>query len=136
IDGITLPLADPFFVIATQNPFESEGTFPIIEAQKDRFMFSYRVTHLADEEELGVIRRASQDDLDWERFSKSLKPLANAAEILRLIGTAKTVRIEPPVHLYIKDLVMATRSHSDVRLGASSRASIALVQSSKVAAAL
>jgi MoxR-like ATPase len=136
IDGITTPLSRPFFVMATQNPYEYEGTFPLIEAQKDRFMFSTRITHLSREEEMKIIERADSGILDWAIFSKKLAPLAGPEIISRCSEIVQNVHMEPPIREYITDLVMATRAHSDVRLGASARASITLVRAAKSAAAL
>ncbi len=136
IDGITLDLYSPFFVIATQNPFEFEGTFPLIEAQKDRFMFSYNSHHLSGDDELEVVRREHTGALKWQPFFERLTPVMNRNTIEHLVDVTNRVHIEEPVLQYIRDLVVATRMHGDVRLGASSRASIALVRGGKAVAAL
>lgn len=136
IDGITSPLPDPFFVIATQNPYEFEGTFPLIEAQKDRFMFSHTMSHLDGEAELEIIRREHQGRLLWEEYSESLVPVFQGQDLLRFTRAVREIRMEEPVIRYIRDLVMATRTHADVQLGVSSRASIALVRASKTVASL
>jgi len=136
VDGITMPLPTPFFVIATQNPYEFEGTFPLIEAQRDRFMFSIRSSYLNPEDELGIIRRANEGQLDWEVFSRNLKPLLSQQSIQYHIDVVSLITVEEPVLEYIRDLVIATRKHSDIDLGASSRASIALVKGGKGMAAL
>jgi MoxR-like ATPase len=136
IDGITSHLPDPFLVIATQNPFEFEGTFPLIEAQKDRFMFSHTMRHLDGEAELDIVRREHQSRLDWDAFSESLTPVFEGRDLLRYAQAVRGIHMEEPVIRYIRDLVMATRSHGDVQLGVSSRASIALVRASKTIASL
>ena len=136
IDGITLSLPNPFFVIATQNPFEFEGTFPLIEAQRDRFMFGIKSAQLNPEEELSIIRRINSGELHWDSFAKSLTPHLSPQKIQEHIGIVRNVRIEDPVLEYIRDLVIATRNHSDIDLGGSSRASIALVTGAKALAAL
>ncbi|MFA4859848.1 AAA family ATPase [Methanoregula sp.] len=136
IDGITLSLPNPFFVIATQNPFEFEGTFPLIEAQRDRFMFGIKSSQLNPEEELSIIRRINSGELHWDSFAKSLTPHLSPQKIQEHIGIVRNVRIEDPVLEYIRDLVIATRNHSDIDLGGSSRASIALVTGAKALAAL
>lgn len=136
IDGITSRLLDPFFVIATQNPFESEGTFPLIEAQKDRFMVSHALSHLDSEAELEIVRREHQGRLSWDIFSESLTPLFQGEDLPRFTQAIREIRMEEPVLRYIRDLVMATRTHGDIQLGVSSRASIALVRASKVVASL
>jgi MoxR-like ATPase len=136
IDGITLPLPSPFFVIATQNPFEFEGTFPLIEAQRDRFMFSVSSAYLSPDDELDIIRRTHTGHLNWEVFSAGLVPLLSPEQILHAIEVVREVTIEEPVLQYIRNLVIATRTHPDIALGASSRASIALVRGGKALAAL
>jgi len=136
LDGITTRINPPFIVLATQNPFEFEGTFPLIEAQKDRFMFSMTLSQLDAEGELEIIRREHSGRLDWDTFFSTLRPVMNSDLILRFIASVSRLHIEEPLLGYIRDLVMATRSHGDVHIGASSRASIALVRGSKALAAL
>ncbi|MDH7593186.1 MAG: MoxR family ATPase [Methanomicrobiales archaeon] len=136
IDGITIPLHSPFFVVATQNPYELEGTFPLIEAQKDRFMLSSIASHLDGEEELEVIRREDSGLLEWENFFEGLRPITTAERINCISTELQQVRMEEPVRRYIRDLVMATRRHQDIALGASTRASIAFVRAGKSLAAL
>ena len=134
IDGTTYPLPDPYFTIATQNPHEAEGTFPLIEAQCDRFMFSSILTHLDAENELEVLRRERAGELDWRIYR--VAPILNPAEVAAMTRTARMIRVDESVLGYMRDLVLATRSHGDIRLGASSRASIALLRGSRVRAAL
>lgn len=134
IDGTTYPLPDPYFVIATQNPHEAEGTFPLIEAQCDRFMFSSILTHLDAENELEVLRRERAGELDTRIYR--VAPILSPAEVAAMTVTAQEIRVDESVLGYMRDLVLATRSHGDIRLGASSRASIALLRGSRVKAAL
>ncbi len=136
IDGETIPIPPPFMVIATQNPFESEGTFPLIEAQKDRFMFSMKMGHLGGDDELELIRREFTGRLDWGSYRDTLSPVLDEASILSFIALVHEIHIEEPVLRYVRDLVMATRKHSDVRVGVSSRGSISLVRGSRAEAAL
>ncbi len=136
IDGITYPLADPYFTIATQNPHEAEGTFPLIEAQRDRFMFSTVLSHLDPENELEVLRRERAGELDWKVYRDRITPLLNPAEVGAMAKTIQEIRVDEMVLAYIRDLVLATRNHGDIRLGASSRASIALLRGSMARAAL
>ena len=136
IDGITMPLPSPFFVIATQNPFEFEGTFPLIEAQRDRFMFNISSSYLSADDELDIIRRTHAGRLNWDLFSAGLVPLLSPEQILNAVKVVRGVTLEEPVLEYIRNLVVATRSHPDIDLGASSRASIALVRGGKAIAAL
>jgi MoxR-like ATPase len=136
LDGITLPMALPFFVIATQNPHEYEGTFPLIEVQRDRFMFSIRSDYLSADEELRIIRRANTGHLLWEAFSDSITPILTPHVVKHQIQVIRQVTIEEPVLQYIRDLIVATRTHPDIELGGSSRASLALVHGAKALAAL
>ncbi|MDD1652366.1 MAG: MoxR family ATPase [Methanomicrobiales archaeon] len=136
IDGITFPLPEPFFCIATQNPFEYEGTFPLIEAQKDRFMMSYQLNYLSKDEEMEILRREERGELDLEKWFHNLQPILDSQQIARLIRILRTVYVSEPILEYIRDLVVATRSHGDVMLGASSRASIGLVRGGRAVAAM
>lgn len=136
IDGITHPLADPYFVIATQNPFNAEGTFPLIEAQRDRFMFSSTLTHLDGENELEILRRERAGELDWRVYRDRITPIIGPADVKAMAAAVREVRVDEAVLGYMRDLVLATRSHGDIRLGASSRASIAFLRGSMARAAL
>lgn len=136
IDGITIPISPPFFTIATQNPFEQEGTFPLIEAQRDRFMFSVQSRLPAADSELEIIRREQEGLLDWEMFEKNTAPLSSPEEIREFIHIVRRVHVETTVQKYIRDIVMATREHPEIRLGASSRGSIAIIRGAKSRAAM
>lgn len=136
IDGETNALNEPFFAVATQNPCEYEGTFPLIEAEKDRFMFSIPVRYLDADEELELIHRESTGSLDWDKYVEQIHPILNPATVQRLQNSVMHVGMEEPVLMYIRDIVMATRSHGDVQTGASSRASIYLIRGSRAYAAL
>jgi MoxR-like ATPase len=136
LDGITMPMQSPFCVIATQNPHEFEGTFPLIEVQRDRFMFSIRSDYLSPDEELSIIRRANDGMLQWEAYSHSLTPLLTPQALKHYIQVIRQVSIEEPVLRYIRDIVVATRTHPDIELGGSSRASLALINGGKALAAL
>jgi len=136
LDGITMPMQVPFFVIATQNPHEFEGTFPLIEVQRDRFMFSIRSDYLSAEEEFSIIKRAHTGQLHWEAYSRTLNPLLTPNALRHYTQVVRQVIIEDPVLQYIRDLIVATRTHPDLELGGSSRASLALVNGGKALAAL
>ncbi|MBN2734516.1 MAG: MoxR family ATPase [Methanomicrobiaceae archaeon] len=136
IDGITIPLKKPFLAIATQNPFEQEGTFPLIEAQKDRFMLCIRSQFLKKEGEMEIIRRANDGMLDLEKFLYTTKPVISPGEIIRAQKAVKSVKVSDPVQKYIGDLVIASREHGDVRLGISSRGTISLLKGAKAFAAM
>jgi len=136
IDGVSYQLSDAYFVIATQNPYDSEGTFPLIEAQRDRFMLSTVLNHLDAESELEILRRERAGELDWKIYRDRVAPVLGPGDIGAMAATIRQIRADEAVLTYARDLVLATRSHSDVRLGASSRASIALLGGSRVRAAL
>ncbi len=136
IDGISYPLSDAYFVIATQNPYDSEGTFPLIEAQRDRFMFSAVLSHLDPEGELEILRRKRAGELDWQIYRDRVAPIIGPVDIGAMAAIIRKIRVDETVLAYIRDLIVATRSHTDVRLGASSRASIALLDGSRGLAAL
>lgn len=136
IDGVTTPLKKPFMAIATQNPFEQEGTFPLIEAQRDRFMISVRSEFLSKNGEMEIIRRENTGALDLERFFSITRPLFRTDEILAGQASVKKITVSEPIQQYMGDLVMASREHGDVNLGISSRGTIALLRGSKALAAL
>ncbi len=136
IDGTTYPLANPYFAIATQNPYEMEGTFPLIDAQRDRFMFSSILDHLDSESELEVLRRERAGELDWNLFHDRINPLLGPADVKDMTITAREVLIDEKVLMYARDIVLATRAHSDIERGASSRASISFIRGSRARAAI
>ncbi|GAB7016560.1 MoxR family ATPase [Methanogenium cariaci] len=136
IDGTEYPLPYPFFTIATQNPMEFEGTFPLIEAQKDRFMFSINATHLSGEDEFEIIRRERDGMLNWKTFAKAMSPLFTREGILNDVKYVKRIHVGEEILSYIRDIIIATREHADISLGSSSRGSIALIRGSRAKAAL
>ena len=136
IDGVTYPLANPYFTIATQNPYEAEGTFPLIDAQRDRFMFSFILSHLDAESELEILRRERAGDLDWKIYHDRIAPILGPADIKDMIATVREVMIDEKVLEYARDIILATRAHSDIVHGASSRASIAFLRGARARAAI
>jgi len=136
IDGETYLLPSPFLVIATQNPYEPQGTFPLIEAQRDRFMFGLRTGHLSPIDELDLVRRETDGKLNWNDFSDSITLDIAQEDLLEMIRTVSTVHIGDPVMRYIRDIVIATRENGNIDLGASSRASIAFVRGGRARAAI
>ena len=131
VDGTTYPLARPFMVIATQNPVEMEGTYPLPEAQRDRFMARIRVGYPSVTDELAMLdRREGHDPLD------DLSPVTDAKTVLALQQAVRGVYAAPALKHYLVDLVAATRAHPAVRLGASPRATLALLRASQARAAL
>ena len=136
IDGITYSLGDPYFVVATQNAQEFEGTFPLIEAQRDRFNYSITLHHLDRENEIEILRRDRDGTLDWNLNEGQLRPILSAEQVKVMSETARRIYVDDSVLQYIRDIVMASRSHDDVRLGLSTRGSLALHRGAKARAAL
>jgi len=131
IDGETRQLPRPFLVLATQNPVELEGTFPLPEAQLDRFLLRLSMGYPSLEEEEEIVSR-------YERRNPlaDLGPVASAEELRALQATARTVGVSEVVRRYLVELVRATRRHPEVELGASPRGSLALYQTAQARAAL
>ena len=131
IDGTTHELARPFMVIATQNPIELEGTYPLPEAQRDRFLMRIAIGYPRADDELEIVRTHGDDD----RLAE-LAPVADTAAVVHAIRTIRAVRVSEPIERYLIAVCRATRKHHDVELGASPRASLALLRSVRVAAAI
>ena len=129
VDGVTHHLQPPFLVMATQNPIEYEGTFPLPEAQLDRFLMRISLGYPDLEEELAIIEGQEQSHpID------SLEAVANAQDIIGLQEAAKSVYMDRLVRQYIVSLTDATRNHREVFLGASPRASLGLFRTSRALA--
>lgn len=131
IDGQTLPLPSPFFVIATQNPIELEGTFPLPEAQLDRFLLKLSLGYPERSEELTILERFQIDDPLLE-----LRPVASPDELLLAQRARKQIRVSSALREYITDLVRATRVHPALRFGASPRGALALMRAGQALAGL
>jgi MoxR-like ATPase len=131
VDGTTRPLPQPFMVIATQNPIEYEGTFPLPEAQLDRFMLRLRMGYPEPMEEMLIL-----DEQKRSHPVDALQPVADAEEVLSMQRSVREIYVDPSISDYIVRLVSATRSHPDVYLGASPRGSLALYRASQAVAAL
>ncbi len=131
VDSTTYQLASPFMVMATQNPIEMEGTYPLPEAQRDRFMARVSMGYPDADAELAMLDLHAGADV-----LKDVVPVTDAQEIARLVEAVRTVHVSDAVRRYIIDLVATTRSSPDLRLGASPRSAIHLVRASRAAAAL
>jgi MoxR-like ATPase len=130
-DGVTYVLERPFMVIATQNPIEMEGTYPLPEAQRDRFMARVSMGYPVESAELAMLNsRSGANPLD------NVQPVTNAAEVARLVDVVSGVFVTDGVKQYAVALTTATRRSPDLRLGASPRATLHLVQAARAAAAL
>jgi len=131
VDGRTYPLTPPFMVIATQNPIEMEGTYPLPEAQRDRFTARISMGYPSAESELAMLEvHGSSSPLD------TLEPVAQAEDIRELIAAVRTVHVAEPLKQYVIRLVAATRSSPELRLGASPRATLHLLRAGRARAAL
>jgi MoxR-like ATPase len=131
VDGQTYPMYDPFLIIATQNPIEYEGTFPLPEAQLDRFLIRIQLGYPSPAEEL-VVLSAQQ----YEHPIANLKQVVSAAELTAAQHAIRDVYVAEEIKRYIIDLVNATRNHPKVYLGASPRGSLALFRCAQTRAAM
>ncbi len=130
-DGVTRALERPFLVLATQNPVELEGTFPLPEAQVDRFLLRVALGYPDQAEENAILERFRLADPLLE-----LQPVAGPGEILDLIQARRQVRVEESVRDYVVRIARATRQNAEIQLGASPRASLALYQAAQALAAI
>ena len=131
VDGQTFLLPHPFFVMATQNPIELEGTFPLPEAQLDRFLLKIHLGYPEKDEEISILERFREDDPLLK-----LEAVASPAQITELQGARKKIRISLPVREYIADIVRVTRNNDSLRFGASPRGSLGLMRTGQALAAL
>jgi MoxR-like ATPase len=136
IEGDTQPLPDPFMVIATQNPVEMDGTYPLPEAQLDRFLFKIKVGYLPQEQEVEVYRRYHQGFDAHNLAATGLTPVVTPQQLAQIRQMVQNVRVEEGVLAYIAAITNATRTSPDLALGASTRAGVALLLASKTLAAL
>ncbi len=132
IEGETMPLPDPFIVIATQNPIDYEGTFPLPEAQLDRFLVKLAIGYPNLEEEQEILHRQQQG----LTRSTELKQIMERAELLDIRRKIEDIFVHPDIERYIVQLVQATRDFKDVAVGASPRGSLALLKLTKAWAVL
>ncbi|HEY8091149.1 MAG TPA: MoxR family ATPase [Polyangiaceae bacterium] len=133
VDGTSRPLPAPFVVVATQNPVESQGTYPLPEAQLDRFLFKLTVNDPPPDIERTIVRHHA-DGFDPTDLS-ALRPMTSPQEIAAMQQLARSVRVDDAVIAYIVELVRRTRDDKAIELGASPRASIALLKAAQVIAA-
>jgi len=131
VDGKTYPVPQPFIVLATQNPIEYIGTFPLPEAQLDRFFIKVSIGYPTKREEMFILSR-----FQTQNPIKDLKPIANAQQILELQQQVRRVNVAEGIKEYIAELVAYTREHQDLTLGASPRGAIALMRASQAYAML
>ncbi len=131
VDGVTHRLKEPFLVLATQNPIEMEGTFPLPEAQLDRFMVRVKLGYPTASEESAILLRFERDTL-----LPDLDPVTGEAELREMQDVVTEVRVDDIVRDYVVQVIQATRDHEGLALGASPRAALALYKTSQARAAL
>src|SRR6266550_683328 len=131
VERTTMPLPKPFLVIATQNPIELEGTFPLPEAQLDRFLLRLQIGYPSEEEEQAILHRFKQEEV-----LETLLPVITADQILELQSAIRQVNWQPEVERYLLAIVRATRGHPSAQLGVSPRGSLALYRASEALAAI
>jgi MoxR-like ATPase len=132
LEGETLGLAEPFIVIATQNPIEYEGTFPLPEAQLDRFMVKLSIGYPAPQEEEEILKRRAERRKDLV----DLQAITSPETFLALRATVESVYVDPDVRRYMVDLAARSRTHSQVAVGVSPRGSLALLKLTRAWAAI
>lgn len=125
VEGNVFKVSEPFMVMATQNPVELEGTFPLPEAQLDRFLLKVDIGYPAEEEEVAIMKRFKEEDP-----LQSLKPVVNSEDITELRKTVSLVRITDPLLKYIAQLTAGSREGKRVKLGISPRGSLAIMRAS------
>ena len=131
VDGVTHTLTPPFLVVATQNPIDHEGTFPLPEAQLDRFLMKFSLGYPTFEDELKMLEM-----LQHTHPLNSLEPVVTAAELIACQMAVREVHIDQKVRQYLLQIVHLTREHEELSLGGSPRASIALFRTSQAMAAI
>jgi MoxR-like ATPase len=131
VDGVTRMTPRPFLVLATQNPVELEGTFPLPEAQIDRFLLRVMIGYPTEKEEAAILERFREHDP-----LPDLQPVTTAEEIIALQQARREVRVEESIRDYAVRVARATREHNEILLGASPRATLALYQAAQAWAAI
>ncbi len=134
VDGTTYPMAEPFMVLATQNPLEHEGTYRLPEAQLDRFLFKLVLDYPTADEEIEILTRALTDAPS--AIVETIGAVLSKSELAQARGVVSQVRVEPPVVRYIAGITLATRGNASLMLGASPRASLSLLSSGRAYAVL
>jgi MoxR-like ATPase len=134
LEGQSQPLARPFMVLATQNPVETEGTYPLPEAQLDRFLFKVEMTYPSEQEEADVVRRATLNQAGDELPLSGLQTLINERTVLNLQTLASRQRVDDAVVDYAVRIGRATREWPGISLGAGTRGALALVRGARAAA--
>ncbi|MEZ5047290.1 MAG: MoxR family ATPase [Chitinophagaceae bacterium] len=135
IDGVQHTMQDPFMVLATQNPVEHEGTYALPEAQLDRFLFKIIIAYPNTNEELEILKR-HHENFNLHDMIATVQKVMSSESIAKLKNILKQVKVDEFILKYITQIIQKTRSHGSLQLGASPRASVALLQASKGFAAI
>lgn len=134
VDGVTYPMSKPFMVLATQNPLEQEGTYKLPEAQMDRFLFRITIDYPSEQEEISMLDRfvsgANSNDLS------EVQSILTGEDIQSFRKLVESVQVDTSLRKYIAQIVQLTRNHPDLYLGASPRASLAIMKTAKAVAAI
>ncbi len=130
VDGVTHPLPKPFMVLATQNPIEQEGTYPLPESQLDRFLMRISVGYPDRNDEFAILQTHESDGV-----VDQLQPIASIADITAMVAMVSKVHIEPSLRAYLIDIAEATRQHPSIQLGMSPRATLSLQRVARAKAA-
>ncbi|TDR85281.1 AAA family ATPase [Enterovirga rhinocerotis] len=136
IDGVTHPLGEAFMVVATQNPIEQQGTYPLPEAQLDRFLFKVNLSYPSREEEYDIVARHGHRAAMPKLAEFGLSPIVSEERLLAIRGLVGRINLGAPLVGYIVDLVRSTRSHPAIETGASPRAATMLASASRARAAV
>ena len=131
IDGVTRAISGPFMVLATQNPIEMEGTFPLPEAQLDRFMLRIKLGYPSPDEESDILLRFQRDTI-----LPALEPVTTESELRPLQDAVTTVRVDDTIRMYVVAITQASREHDGLALGASPRAALSLYKTAQAKAVL
>lgn len=131
VDGVTMPLPKPFLVMATQNPIEMEGTFPLPEAQLDRFMIRIKIGYPSAEEESEILLRFERDTV-----LPDLEAITDADELALMQDAVSSVKVDESIRTYVVSIIHATRKNNGLMLGASPRAGLALYKTAQAHAAI
>jgi len=134
IEGKSQPVSSPFMVLATQNPLEQEGTYPLPEAELDRFLMNVLIDYPAIEDEIALVKTITTGEIDDSILMREMSPVTDPETILALQNLASSITVDDALFDYAVRIVAATREWSGVQMGASPRASIAIIRAARALA--
>lgn len=134
IEGKSYPVNAPFMVLATQNPLEHEGTYPMPEAELDRFLMNVHIDYPAMSDEIKLVKMITNNEIDDSILIRELKPITTPESIIELQKLAASIKVDDSIFDYAVRLIIATRDWSGIQMGASPRASIALIRTARALA--